>query len=72
MTNIQKKPVEEKSGVNPVVAAVAGVVIGAGIALTGAFAADKDNQKKLKKLEVIAKDTVADVKNIWKKSSPHR
>jgi len=75
MTNVQKKQVEEKSGVNPVVAAVAGVVVGAGIAVAGAFAADKGNQQKAKealtnvedkakKLKGIAKDAISDAKNI--------
>ena len=63
------------SGVNPVVAAVAGAVV-AGAVVAGAMAmADKDNQDKVKevvdsgvdkakKLETIAKRAIDDAKNI--------
>lgn len=57
MTNINKKKVEvKKSGVNPVMAAVAGAVA-AGVAVAGAMImADKKNQKKVK-------GVVTDIKN---------
>ena len=94
MTNINKKKIEvKKSGVNPVMAAVAGAVA-AGVAVAGAMImSDKKNQAKVKgivtdiknkaenkkaeveglvnegkdkvkKLEVIAKDAIDEVKNI--------
>jgi len=63
-TNIKNK---QRGGprLSPVIAAVAGVVVGAGVAVAGAVAmADKKNQEKVKKLVTIAKNTSTEVKKI--------
>jgi len=64
------------SGVSPLIVAVTGAVVGAGVAVAGAVAmTNKHNQDKVKevvgevkdkskKLGDIAKNTVKDVKNI--------
>lgn len=52
-----KKQVEEKGGFNPVVAAVTGAVIGAGIAVAGAVALrDEKNREKVKEAFTNIKD----------------
>lgn len=43
-----KKQDEERGGVNPIVAAVAGAVVGAGIAVAGVALSDEKNRKKVK------------------------
>jgi hypothetical protein len=48
---IQSKKIKTKSRVNPVVAAVTGVIVGAGIAVAGAVAFnDQKNRNKVKKV----------------------
>ena len=52
-----KKPVEVKVGISPVVAAVTGMVVGAGVAVAGAVAyANQDNRDKVNKVLMDAKD----------------
>lgn len=53
----QKKQDKEKGGVNPVVAAVTGAVVGAGVAIAGAIALkDEKNRQKVKDVLTNAKD----------------
>jgi hypothetical protein len=53
----QKRQHEEKSEINPVVAAVTGAVIGVGVAVAGAVAlTDEKNRKRVK-------DVLSNVKN---------
>lgn len=60
---VNKKPVEVKAGINPVVAAVTGMVVGAGVAVAGAVAyANQDNHDKVKKVLTDAKDQINDKK----------
>jgi len=49
MTNQeQKKQIKKKSGINPVAAAVTGLIVGAGATIAGAIALnDKNNRKKI-------------------------
>ncbi len=63
MTNqIQKKEVDKKSGINPVAAAVTGLIVGAGAVVAGAIVLnDKNNREKI----AIA---VTDVNNNVKKT----
>lgn len=63
MTNIDKKKVEvKKGGVNSVMTAVAGAVVG-GIAVAGAIImADKKNQKKVKAVVIDIKKKANDKK----------
>lgn len=59
---MDKKP-EVKEGVNPVVAAVTGAVVGAGIVAAGAGAvvlSDEENRKKIKKVINNVKDRAED------------
>lgn len=58
MTNPnQEKQNEKKSGFNPVVAAVTGVVVGAGVAVAGIVALkDKKNREKVKQVLTNVKD----------------
>ncbi len=52
-----KKQAEENGGINPIVAAVTGVAIGAGIAAAGVVAfKDKKNREKIKDMLTNAKD----------------
>ena len=46
-------------GVNPVVVAVAGAVIGAGVAVAGVVLSDEKNRKKIIKAATTVKDDVA-------------
>lgn len=53
----QKKQDMGKSGFNPVVAAVTGAVVGAGVAIAGAVALkDKKNREKVKEVLTEVKD----------------
>lgn len=45
----QKKQEKRKTGFNPVVAVVAGAIVGAGVAVAGAAVLDKNNRKKVEK-----------------------
>lgn len=57
--NNLKKQAEEKGGVNTVAAAVAGVVVGAGVVIAGAVALkDEENRKKVKNALSGVKDRV--------------
>ena len=49
MTNqVQKKQVNKNSGINPVAAAVTGLIVGAGAAVAGAIVLnDKNNREKI-------------------------
>lgn len=50
MTDIdQRKQEKRKTGFSPVVAAVAGAIVGAGVAVAGAAVLDKKNRKKVEK-----------------------
>lgn len=62
MTNqIQKKEVDKKSGINPVAAAVTGLIVGAGAVVAGAIVLnDKNNREKIS-------TAVTDVNNNVKK-----
>lgn len=61
----QKKQDEGKGGVNPVVAAVTGAIVGAAaVAVAGAAVlANDDSRKKVEKVIAKAKDNVADIKS---------
>lgn len=64
MTDTKKKIQNSGSGVNPVMAAVAGVVVGAGIAVAGAVVmSDKKNQAKVKEVANNLKDQFNDKKD---------
>lgn len=53
MTNQNKNKIQKKDGVNPVVAAAAGVIVGAGVVAAGVVALnDEKNREKVK--EVLA------------------
>lgn len=52
------KQSEGKEGINPVVVAVAGAVVGAGIAVAGAVLSDKKNREKIANAATIVKDDV--------------
>lgn len=55
----QQKKVKVTAGVNPVIAAVTGVVVGASVAIAGAVALnDEKNRQKVKKILVDVKDQV--------------
>lgn len=62
MTNqIQKKQTLEKGGINPIAAAVAGMVIGAGAAVAGAVVlSDEKNRKNIKKAMTNVKNKAED------------
>lgn len=49
---------EVKDGINPMVVAVAGAVVGAGIAVAGAVLSDKKNREKIVKTATTVKDDV--------------
>lgn len=64
----QKNQDSTKDGINPIVAAVTGAVVGAGIAIAGAIALkDEDTRDQVKEVFANAKDQamgyVEDVKN---------
>lgn len=65
---IQKKQDQEKSGFNSVTAAVAGVIIGAGVATAGAvLLKDKKNREKVRGILNNAKDqAVGYMENVQK------
>ena len=57
MTDHNQKKGAGKGGVNPVVAAVTGAVVGAGVAIAGAVALkDEKNRKKVKEVLTNVKD----------------
>jgi len=60
MTNqIQKKQVHKKSNINPVAAAVTGLIVGAGAAVAGAIVLnDKNNRQKITTAVVDANNHV--------------
>lgn len=62
---IQKKQTVEKGGISPLAAAVAGMVVGAGVAVAGAVALrDEKNRKNIKKAMTNVKNQAEDyVKN---------
>jgi len=63
MTNQkQNKQSEKKGNVSPVVAAVAGAVVGAGIAVAGVVLSEEKNRNKIKDVSTKVKNDV--VKNI--------
>jgi len=66
----QKKLDKNKGGINPVVAAVTGAVVGAGIAVAGAVALkDEKNRNKVKKAFSDVKDQAAgDIEDIQNKA----
>ncbi|MFZ2026670.1 MAG: hypothetical protein WAV30_05270 [Microgenomates group bacterium] len=53
------KQQQGKDGVNPVTIAVAGAVVGAGIAVAGVLLSDKKNREKVIKASTTLKDDVA-------------
>ena len=55
MTN-QKKQDKGRTGVNPIAAAVAGAVVGAGIAVAGVTLTNEKNREKVKKAATNVKD----------------
>ncbi|PIY69491.1 hypothetical protein COY90_00365 [Candidatus Roizmanbacteria bacterium CG_4_10_14_0_8_um_filter_39_9] len=62
-----QKVVQQDEGINPMVVAVAGAVMGAGIAVAGVALADKKNRDKIKETAVRAKElTVEYVEGIQK------
>lgn len=67
--NNQKKQNEGKNGINPVVAAVAGAVVGAGIAVAGVALADEKNREKVKEVVTKAKNqTIGYVEDMQKQA----
>ena len=61
---VNKKPVEVKVGISPVVAAVTGMVVGAGVAVAGAVAyANQDNRDKVNKVLMDTKDQIIEKKD---------
>ncbi len=52
------KQSEGKEGINPVVVAVAGAVVGAGVAVAGAVLSDKKNREKIAQGATTIKDNV--------------
>lgn len=65
----QKKQNEKKDGFNPVVAAVTGAVVGAGVAIAGAVALrDEKNREKVKDVLTSAKDRAGDYMEDVKKA----
>ncbi len=56
MTNQNHKKKEEMGGVNSVVAAVTGVVVGAGVAVAGVVLNDEKNRDKIKEVLTNVKD----------------
>jgi len=64
----QKKQNKEKGGINPMIAAVAGAVVGAGVAVAGTIILeDKKNQEKVKKvLNNVKKQVKGYVENMEK------
>lgn len=58
MKNHKSDKQEENVGVNAVVVAVAGAVVGAGIAVAGAMLSDEKNREKIVKAATTAKDDV--------------
>ena len=64
-----KKQDEEAGGVNPFVAAVAGAVVGAGVAVAGVALADEKNRKKINVAVTDAKElTMEYMANIQKQA----
>ena len=63
MTDVQpKKTSQVSAGVSPVVAAVTGVVVGAGLAIAGVVAMkDKKNQEKVREAVDNTKDKAAEL-----------
>lgn len=50
-----------KSGINPLIVAIAGAVAGAGIAVAGILLSDKKNRTKVIKTSTTIKDNVVDL-----------
>lgn len=58
---ITQEHVDKKGGVNPLAAAVAGIVVGAGVAVAGAVALnDENNRKNIKKSLISMKGRAMD------------
>ncbi len=64
MTNVKNQTQPTQGGINPVVAAVTGVVFGAGVAVAGAMALSNDqNQAKIHNAVDDVKSKVGEVKD---------
>jgi gas vesicle protein len=60
---------QKNGGVNPITAAVAGAVVGAGIAVAGVVLSDEKNRKKVKDVATGVKDKAVDYIQLTQKQA---